>query len=133
MSAPAGGMLFLVSGAIAGTHEAAFLAAAFADSDAAQRGLRQAAVVGGKLEVRSRLPRGVACAEAKIFVELIRLDQFAGIHLPCRVPDALEFVEGFHQLRAKHFRDELGTRLSVAVFPLKRSPHPYHQSRRWLE
>ena len=50
VGAAAGGVLFFAGHAKAGTHDAAFIVAAFPDSDAAQSGAGQAAVVIGKLK-----------------------------------------------------------------------------------
>src|ERR1700686_4377802 len=55
VSAAAGGVFLLMGHPPAGTHDAAFFAAAFSYSDAAQHGVGHAAVVMGKLEVRFRL------------------------------------------------------------------------------
>ncbi len=121
VSAAAGGVLFFVGGAPARAHHAAFFAAALADSDAAQRGVREAAVIEQELEVRLGLPRRVVRAEAKVLVELVGLDHFAGIHLPVGIPRDLEFAEGLHQFGAEHFRKKFGAGLSVAVLAGERS------------
>ena len=77
VSAAASGVLFVARDAEARTHHSAFVAAALADSDAAQRSGRQAAMVVGKFEMRLRLPWIVARAKSQIFIEAIRLDQLA--------------------------------------------------------
>ena len=56
VGAAAGGVLLFVGHAPAGTHDAAFFAAAFSYADAAQSGVGQAAVVMGKLEVGLGVP-----------------------------------------------------------------------------
>ena len=57
VSAAAGGVFLFVRGAVAGAHHAAFVAAAFADADAAQSGVRQAAVIVRETGSASRAPR----------------------------------------------------------------------------
>ena len=96
VSAAAGGVFFFACDPIAGTHDAAFFATAFANTDAAQGGVRQAAVVGGKLKARLRFPGRVVGAKAEIFVELVGVDELAGIHLPVGIPCGLELAEGLH-------------------------------------
>ena len=116
VGAAARGVFFVVRGAVAGAHQAAFFAAALAHAHAAQSGLGQAAVVGGELEIGFRFPGGVVSAEAKILVEFVRLDQLAGIHLPFGIPCRLEFAEGLNQFRAEHFWKQFAAGLAVAVF-----------------
>ena len=67
VGASAGGVLFVARGAKAGTHHSAVVAAAFADSHAAQRSGGQAAVIVGKFEMRLGLPGIVARAETEDF------------------------------------------------------------------
>ena len=78
-------------------------------------------MIFGKLEVRLRLPGIVVRPQAQIFVELVRVDHFAGIHLPVGIPGGLEFAERLHQLGAEHFGEEFGAGLSVAVFAGERT------------
>src|SRR6267378_3929340 len=54
--AAAGGVLFFAGHAEAGTHHPTFVVAALPHSDAAQGGMREAAMVMGKLEMGGRLP-----------------------------------------------------------------------------
>ena len=89
-------MFFFASGAETRTHYSAFIVTALADSHASQRGVREAAMVFGKLEVGLRLPRFVLGAQSQIFIQLIRLDYLAGIHLPIRIPGGLELAKGLH-------------------------------------
>jgi len=101
MGAAAGGVFFFMRGAPAGAHDAAFFAAALADTDAAQRGMTQAAVVEGELKVRLGLPRCVVLAEAEISVELVgrlslRANQLARVHIAVGIPGGFEFAEGLH-------------------------------------
>src|SRR6202022_1115491 len=67
------GRVFLLAGhAKAGTHDtAAFVATAFPDSHAAQGGVRQAALVLGKLKMSFRLPWPVTRAQPKVLVQAI--------------------------------------------------------------
>src|SRR4051794_34172416 len=85
VSAAAGGMHFLASDHVAGAHgvlmTAAILAATLADADAAQRGAREAALVIGIFEVGVGLPGLVVGAESQVFIDAIRLDNLAWVHL----------------------------------------------------
>src|SRR5579871_1773801 len=96
-------MLFLAQGTIAGAHQPAFFAAALPYSDAAQGSVGQAAVIGDKLEMSLWLPGRVVCPEPQVLVEIVGLDQLAGVHLPIRIPRRLEFTKSLHQFRAEHF------------------------------
>src|SRR4029077_1521151 len=96
VGAATGRVFFVVRGAPAGTHHAAFFAAALTYADAAQSGVREAAMILRELEVSLRLPGGVVRAEAEVFVELVGIDQLAGVHLPVGIPGGLEFAEGLH-------------------------------------
>ena len=112
----AAGRVFLIAGhAKAGTHHSAFVVTTLADSDAAQGGVRHAAVVLRKLEMGGRVPGIVAGAEAKILVHAVGFDDLAGIHLPVRVPGGLEFVEGLDEFGAEHLGKQFGAGLTVAV------------------
>src|SRR5580692_4944157 len=82
VSTAAGGVFLFAGGAVAGAHHPAFIVAALAYTYAAQSCLGEAAVVGGELEIGFRFPGSVRGAEAEIFVELVGLDQLAGIHFP---------------------------------------------------
>ena len=65
--------------------------------------------------MRFRLPGSVIGAEPQVFVDLVRLDQFARIHLPVGVPRRLELSEGLHELRPEHFRQQFRSGLPVAM------------------
>src|SRR5208283_4050270 len=80
--------------------------AALSYADAAQSGVGKAAVVLGKLEMSLRFPGTIADTQPEIRVEWVGVDDLAGIHLPFRVPDALEFPECVHDLLAKHDRQQ---------------------------
>ncbi len=121
MSATAGRVFFFMRGPVAGTHQAAFFAPALAHPHTAQSGLGKAAVVIEKLKVGFRFPGRIAGTESKIFVELVRLDQFARIHLPIRIPCRLELTESLDEFRSKHLRKQFGARLAVAVFAGERT------------
>ena len=69
VGAAAGGVLLFVRHPPARAHDAAFLAAAFSDADAAQHGVGQAAVVVGKLEVGLGVPGLVVGAQAQILIQ----------------------------------------------------------------
>ena len=114
-------MFFVTGDAITRAHHSTIFAAALAHAHAAQRGMRQAALISGELKSRLRLPRGEVRAEPEILVKLVRLascrrDDFARIHLPIRIPRGLELAECLHQFRPKHFRKEFGARLSISMF-----------------
>src|SRR5262249_54871128 len=74
MGSAAGGVLFLMSGAPAGAHHAAFFAATLAHPDASQGGVREAAVILRELEMRFRLPWCVTGTETEIVIQFIRLN-----------------------------------------------------------
>ena len=116
VGAAAGGVFFFAGGAVAGAHQAAIFATAFAHADASERGLGEAAVVGWKFENCLWLPGRIVRAEAQVFVELVGLDHFSGIHLPIGIPRRFKFAEGLDELGAKHFRKQFGAGLAVAVF-----------------
>src|SRR5258708_7920825 len=107
-----GGVRLVACDAKARTHDSAFIAPALAHSNTPQRGGCQAAVVIGKFEMRLRLPRIVARSEAEIFVEAIRIDQLARVHLPIGVPERLKFAKGLHNFRLKHFWQKFGAGLA---------------------
>src|ERR1700677_1548685 len=119
--AAASGMLFVARDAEARAHNSTFIAAAFADSHAAQRGRRQAAMVLGKFEMGFGLPRIVVGAEAEIFVQAIGFDELARIHLPIGIPQRLKLAEGLHNFRPKLSGKKFGSRLAVSMFAGKRT------------
>ena len=126
VSAAASGVLFFAGDAIAGAHHAAFFAAALSHSNAAQGGEGQAAMIGGKLKASLGFPRSVIRAETKVLVEFVgrllrQTNDFAGIHFAVGVPCRLEFAECLHEFRAKHFRQQFGAGLAVAVFAGERA------------
>src|ERR1700686_2727811 len=86
VGAAAGRVLFFARDTIAWAHDSASVATALPDSHAAQSCGGKAALILRKLEMRLWLPGIVARAEAKIFVELVRLDQLARVHLPVGIP-----------------------------------------------
>ena len=65
--------------------------------------------------------RVVAGAEAQVLVDAVRVDDLARVHLPVRIPDRLELAERLDQLRAEHLRQELASRLAVAVLARERA------------
>ena len=107
MRPPAGGVHLLAGRHVARTHSALLVFAALAHANTARRSLGKVAMIVRKQEVGFEVRRIVVGAEAKIFIELVRIDQLAGVHLPLRVPDALEFAKSFDQLRTKHFFEQL--------------------------
>src|SRR5215813_7134958 len=105
-------MLLFARHAIAGAHDAALVAAALADAYAALGGLREISIISKELKCCFRVPRGVVRPLAQILVELVGLDQLAGIHSPLGIPCGLELAESLHQLGAEHLGPEFGSRLS---------------------
>jgi len=89
---------------IAWAHRTDVFTPAFANSDAAQRGAREAAlIVTGKLEVSLQLRRTIIDTQPQVFIRPVGLDDFSGIHFPIRIPDRLELMEGTHEFRTEHF------------------------------
>ena len=128
MRAAAGGVLFFARGHVAGAHGAGGFFAAGADSDAAQRGFAEGAVIVGKLEKSFRARGSVACAESQRFFGLIEsagavdgLDDLVGIHAVARIPQRFEFAEGRHEVGAKHFGEERAAGLAVAMLAGERA------------
>src|ERR1700682_1354642 len=111
MGATARRVLFVARNSEARTHDSAFVAAALADPDAAQRSSGQTAVVGGKFKMSLGLPGINTGTEAQIFIEKRRLDELAWVHLPIGIPERLELAEGLHNLRPKHSWKKLGAGL----------------------
>lgn len=127
VGAAPGGVHFLARGHVAGAHGPALGAAALADADAAHGGARELPLVVGEAEARFRLRRVEAGPDAQVLVQAVGMDDLAGIHAVQRVPQRLELLEGAHQLRAKHFGQQLGARLPVAVLAGERSAVGEHQ------
>ena len=75
----------------------------------------------GKFEMGLRTPRSIPRTQAQVFVEPIRLNQLAGIHLPIGIPERLELSERLHELSAKHLGKKLGARLPVSMLARERS------------
>src|SRR5947207_1583979 len=109
------------------THDAAFISPAFAHSYASQHGPREAALVLRKLKMCFRLPWPICDSQTQIVIKPVRVDHFARVHLPVRIPDSFEFVEGLHQLRSEHFGEELCARLTVSVLARNRSAIADHK------
>ena len=88
-------------------------------ADATQRSLGQTAVVValilGKLKMSFRLPRMVLGPETQIFIEPIRLNHFAGIHLPAGIPESFKLTKSLDKFSPKHFGKKFRARLPVPV------------------
>ena len=121
VSAAAGGVEFFAGGHEAGAHGAGIGFAAGADAYAAEIGCGEGAVVFGEGEVGFGLPGFVVGAEAKVFVRLVGVDEFAGVHAVGRVEDVLEGAEGHHELFAEHLGEESATGLAIAMFAGERA------------
>src|SRR5689334_3090219 len=120
-------MLFLPGCAETWAHDSAFVLAAFSNAYTAQSCLSKTAIVLGKLEMSLRLPRIVGKPEAQIVVHAVGKHDFARIHSPIGVPQGFEAAKGFHQFRAKHFRQEFSAGLTVAMLAGKRAAVRKHQ------
>ena len=114
-------VLLLAGGAVAGAHHAAIGLAACAHPHAALGSAFKGAAVGGKCKVVHRFwgsPRGRGRQIAKVFHRVINansIGQLAGIHPVIGVPDGFELAKCLDELGAKHFRQQRGAGLSVAV------------------
>src|SRR5437762_5828300 len=108
-------MLFLHSGPVTGTHGLFMLAAALADSHAPQTGVRETVSVLQKMKMRIHLRRVIVRAQPQVLIDMPGVDHLSRIHLPLGIPDVFEFPEGFDELMAEHFVEELGLGLSIAV------------------
>src|SRR5438094_9930199 len=108
---------------VRGTHRPALVAAALADADAAKDGRGEASVVLGVTEDRFRLRGTEISAEAEIVENVARVHDFARIHLPFGVPDALELAERIDEIRTVHALEEHPARLAVAVLAGERAAH----------
>src|SRR5215472_478255 len=116
MGAATSGVFLVPDNTKARAHHSTFVLAAFPNSNTSQSGLRNAPVIMRKLEVQLWLPGFVACSEPEILIQFVRQYQLAGIHFPIRIPQSFELAESLHQLRTKHFRKKLSTRLTIPVF-----------------
>ena len=114
----AGGVLLFAGCAVGGTHDSAGVATALSDTDAAQHGTVEAAVVVGITEVQvAGLVRGVVRSEPQVLVRTVRVDHLAGVHPVVRVDQGLELGERLDHLVAEHDRQQLAALLAVAVLP----------------
>jgi hypothetical protein len=104
------------------THCCALEPAARTHTDTAQRRPREAAaVIAGKAKMRRERRRLIFGAKPQVLVDTIGVHELARIHLASGIPDRLELGEGLHQFRTEHSRQELGTRLAVAVLARERA------------
>src|SRR5262250_1645212 len=102
MRAATSGVFLFASYAEAGAHDATFILTALANTNATKCRFSEAAVIVWKFEVRFRLPGRVIRAKTQVSVHAIWTHQLSRVHFPVRVPEGLEFLECFHQFRAKH-------------------------------
>ena len=121
MGPAAGGVELFAGGHEAGAHGAGVGLAAGSHAYAAEVGVGEAAVVFGVGKVGLRLPGVVVGAEAEVFVRLVGVDEFVGVHAIGGVEEALEGAEGLHQLFAEHLGEERAAGLAVAVFAGERA------------
>src|SRR5437763_1142639 len=95
--------------------------AANARSYTALGGICEAVLVLGIFEVRSRFCRIVTGSQTQVLVYAIRIDQLAGVHLPIRIPDGLEFAERLDHLLIEHPGQQFAAGLPIAVLARERS------------
>src|SRR5205814_9809401 len=100
---------------IAGAHCAVFFFPAFSNTYASQRCVGETRVIVRISEMSLGFRMIEVGAQAKVLVETVWSDDLSGIHLPIGVPDSLELPECRHQFWTKHFRQQLGSRLSVSM------------------
>src|SRR6185369_5249305 len=122
-------MLLLERNHVARAHHTVLVLPAFADTDAAQRGTREAAAIVRKSEVCFRLPRIVRSAQTEILVQLVRINELARVHAAARIPDRLELPECADQLIAEHAILQLGARLAITMLARQRSAHADNEVR----
>src|SRR5581483_11593986 len=69
----------------------------------------------------------VAGPEAEVGRDRARGDDLSGVELPVGVPERLELAEALDELVAEHLREELRTRLAVAVLAGERASERQHE------
>src|SRR5690242_13684243 len=109
-------MLFFTGYHIAGAHGTAIHATALPYSDTAQGSSGETAFVIGKCEVRFRLSRIVGGTEAQVFVQAIRINNLARIHVAMRIPDGLELAKCLYKFGTIHFGQQFRASLAVSMF-----------------
>src|ERR1700722_9138904 len=109
MRPAASGMFLIASRHVAGTHEAAFFVAAFADADAAEDGADKTVFLLGKMKVGLGLDRLKIFAHAQVVKNPVRVHYFPRIHPVLRIPDRFKFLESPDEFWTEHFRQQLGT------------------------
>src|SRR5450755_14205 len=77
--------------------------------------------------MRLRLPGIVTRSESQIFVEAIRIDELARIHLPIGIPQRFELAESLHQFRSKHLRQKFAARLPVSMLARDGAAVAHHE------
>jgi hypothetical protein len=92
-----------------------------ADADAPERRVGEVAAVLLVGQASPRPWRVVVGAELEILVDAVGVDDLPRVHLPVRVPDALEAAEGFDELGAVLLLEQLGALLAVAVLAGERA------------
>src|SRR6266853_1758675 len=97
MRAAARAVFFLKSDHIAGTHRAGIMFAAFSQSDAPQRRLRQRTAIIRKLKISLQLERFVVHAKTQVFGGQVSVDNLVRVHLIVWIPGGLEFIERLNQ------------------------------------
>src|SRR5690606_25486698 len=77
--APAGGVLLLAGGPVGGAHDAALVAAALADADAAHHGPLEAALVVGVAELGLGVSARPRAAQPQVRGDAVRCDDLSGV------------------------------------------------------
>src|SRR5579884_1202999 len=108
-------MLLFERHAITGAHGLSVMPATLADADASFCRHGETVPVILEAEVGRGLAWTVISADAEVLVDAKRIDDFARVHLPIRVPGALEFAKRFNDLSAVQLWQKFGLRLAVAV------------------
>src|SRR5438876_3776149 len=102
-------MFFLKGHHVARTHCASVRPAAPSNTDAAQGSGGKTSFIVRKLEMRLDLGWVVLGPDAQVFVQAIRMHNFARIHLVVGVPDGLELAEGLYKFGAVHLGEQFRT------------------------
>src|SRR5438045_3926298 len=108
-------MFLLHRGPVARAHRLLMLPPAFTDSDVPQAGIREAVSVLEEMEMRVNARWVVVRAKTQVLIDAIRVHEFSRIHLPFRIPHALELAESVEQFVPEHLIKVLSLRLTVAV------------------
>src|SRR6185437_6916027 len=96
-------------------HPGGVRLAAFARTHATQCCMGEAAAVLAISKFGGDLARRVVGAELEMRVDRVGIDDLTGIHLPLRIPDALELAHGLNEFGPVLFHQKLRALLTVAM------------------